>query len=108
MVPLPTRDFDRRQFESVFVAVLGDSVADDHARITDGPRDSQHFEISLGKIAERVQVKHFVFDKKKSVLRIVGSGGRADDHAGSVRAITGDTVGGAGVSAQCSQIGNGE
>lgn len=108
IMPLPASDRLGRQFESVFVAVLGDSVADDHARITDGPRDSQHFEISLGKIAKRVEVIHFVFDKKKSVLRIVGRGRGADDHAGSVRAITGDTVGGAGVTAKCPQIGDSE
>jgi hypothetical protein len=108
IMPLPASDRLGRQFESVFVAVLGDSVADDHARITDGPRDSKNFEISLGKIAERVQIVHFVFDKEKSVLRVVSRGGGADDHAGGVRAITGHTVGGAGVTAKCSQIGDGE
>jgi hypothetical protein len=108
IMPLPASDRLRRQFESVFVAVLGDSVADDHARITDGPRDSQNFEITLGKVAERVQVIHFVFDKEESVFGIVGRSGGANDHAGGVRAITGNTVGGAGVTAKCSQISDGE
>ena len=74
IVPLPARDRLRRQFESVLVAVLGNSVADNHARITDGPRDSQYFEITLGKIAERVEVVHLVFNKKKSVFGIVAGG----------------------------------
>jgi hypothetical protein len=108
IVPLPTRDCLRRQFESVLVAVFGNSVADNHARITDGPRDSQHFEISLGKIALHVQVVHLVFDKKKSVFGIVGGGRGADDHAGGVCAIAGDAVRGAGVTAKCAQISDGE
>ena len=107
-MPLSARDRLGRQFESVFVTVFGDSVADDHARITDGPRDSQNLEITLGKVAQRVQVIHFVFDKKKSVFGVFGRGRGADDHAGGVRAITGNTVGGAGVTAKCSQIGDGE
>jgi hypothetical protein len=108
IVPLPTRHCLRRQFESVFVAVFGNPVADNHARITDGPRDSQHFEITLGKIAEHVQVVHLVFDKKKSVFRIVSGGGGADDHAGGVCAVAGDTVRGAGVATKCAQISDGE
>ena len=108
IVPLPTRDCLRRQFESVLVAVFGNSVADNHARITDGPRDSQHFEISLGKIALHVQVVHLVFDKKKSVLGIVGGRGRANDHALGVRAITGNAVRGAGVATKRAQISDGE
>src|ERR1700736_2145257 len=108
IVPLPTRHCLRRQFESVLVAVFGNPVADNHARITDGPRDSQHFEITLGKIAEHVQVVHLVFDKKKSVFRIVGGGGGTDDHAGRVCAVAGDTVHGAGVATKCAQISDGE
>jgi hypothetical protein len=108
IVPLSAGDRLGRKFESVLVAVLGNSVPDNHARITDGPRDSQHFEITLGKIAERVEVVHLVFDKKKSVFGIVGSSGGADDHAGGVCAIAGDAVRGAGVTAKCSEIGNGE
>ena len=66
IVPLPARDCLGRQFESVLVAIFGNSVADNHARITDGPRDRQHLEISLGKIAQRVEVVHFV--DRKSVV----------------------------------------
>ena len=108
IAPLPAPDRLRRQFERVLIAVLGNSVADNHARITDGPRDRQHFEISLGKIAQRVEVVHFVFDKNKSVFGIVGRGRGADDHAGGVRAIAGNAVGGAGVATERSQISDGE
>jgi hypothetical protein len=108
IVPLPTRDGLGRQFESVLVAVLGNSVANNHARIIDGPRDGQHFEISLGKIAERVEVVHFVFNKKKSVFGIVGRGRGADDHAGGIRTVTGDAVRGAGVATKCAQVSDGE
>jgi hypothetical protein len=31
VLPLPTGDLDRRHLKSVFVAILGDSVADDDA-----------------------------------------------------------------------------
>jgi hypothetical protein len=108
IVPLSAGDRLGRKFESVLVAVLGNSVADNYARITNGPRNSQHFEITLGKIAERVEVVHFVFDKKKSVLGIVGRSGGAHDHAGGVCAIAGDAVCGAGVAAKRSEIGNSE
>ena len=108
IAPLPTGNGLGRQFERVLVAVLSDSVADNHARITDGPRDRQHLEISLGKIAQRVEVVHFVFDKKKSVFGIVGGGRGANDHAGRVRAIAGDAVRGAGVATERSQISDDE
>ena len=108
IAPLPTRDRFRGQFKSVLVAIFGNSVADNHARIADGPRDSQHFEVSLGKIAERVEVVHLVFNKEKSVFGIVGDGGGPDDHAGGVCAIAGNAVRGAGVAAKRTQISDGE
>ena len=74
IVPLPTSDLERRQFESVLIAIGGDSIADDDAGITDCPRDRQNFETALGKIAERVEVVHFV-DIKKSVFGIIGGHG---------------------------------
>ena len=73
-MPLPTSDPDWRQFESVFVAIGGDAVADDDAGIADRPRDCQNLETALGKIAERVEVVHFV-DIKKSVFGIIGGHG---------------------------------
>jgi hypothetical protein len=108
IVPLSASDCLRRKLESVLVAILGDSIADNHARIADRARDCQHLEISLGEIAERVEIVHFVFHKKKSVLGIIGRGRGADDHAGGVRAITGDAVRGTGVTTECSQISDGK
>ena len=108
IVPLSARDCLRRQFESVLVAVLSDAVANDDARITDRPRDGQHFEIALGKIAEIVEIVHFIFDKKKRVFGIVGRGRGANDHALGVRAITGNAVRGAGVTTKRAQISDGE
>jgi hypothetical protein len=107
IVPLATSDLDRSQLESVFVAIGGNSVTDDDAGIANRPRDRQDFETAPRKIAERVEVVHFV-DIKKSVFGIVGGSRRTDDHAGGIRAITGDAVRGAGVTTQCSQISDGE
>jgi hypothetical protein len=92
----------------VFVAVLGNAIADNHARIADGSRDGQHLEIALREITQVVQVVHFVVDKKERVLRVVGRGGGTNNHAGGVRAIAGDAVRGAGVATQRSQIRDGE
>ena len=104
IVPLPARDRLRRQFESVLVAVLRNAIAYNDQRIADRARDSEDFEIRLGKIAERVEVVHLVLNKKKRVLGIVGDGGGADDHAGGVCAIAGDAVRGAGVATKRAQI----
>jgi hypothetical protein len=98
-VPLPARHTLRHEFERVFVAILGDAVADDDHRVADRARDGENFEICLGKIAEIVEIVHFVFDKEKCVLRIVGRGRGADDHASGVGAVTGNAVRGAGVAA---------
>jgi len=58
----------------VFVAIGRDSVADDDAGIANRSRDRQNFETALGKIAEHVEVVHFV-DIKKSVFGIIGGHG---------------------------------
>jgi hypothetical protein len=68
---LTAGNLDRRHFEGVFVAVLRDSIADDDARITDRARDSQNFELALGKITERVEIVHFVADIKERVFGII-------------------------------------
>jgi hypothetical protein len=107
-VPLPTGDFDRRQPECVFVAIVGKSVANDDAGIADCARDGQHFETALRKITKRVEVVHFVADIKKRVFRIVAGRRRADDHSGGVRAVTDNAVRSGGVTAERSEIGNGE
>jgi hypothetical protein len=107
-VPLPASDFDRRQPECVFVAVVGNSVANDNAGIADCARDSQYFETALRKITKRVEVVHFVADIKKSVFRIVAGRRRADDHSGGVHAVTDNAIGGGCVTAERSEIGNGE
>lgn len=71
IVPLPAGDSDRRHLKSVFVTVLGNSIADDDARIADRARDGQNFELTLRKIAEHVEIVHFVADIKKRVFGIV-------------------------------------
>jgi hypothetical protein len=108
IVPLPASDLDRRQPEGMFIAVRGDSVADDDAGIADRPRDSQDFETALGKIAERVEIVHFVADIKKSVFGIVARSGGTDDHAGGVRAVADNAVCGGGVTAKRSEISDSE
>ena len=108
IIPLPAGNSDRRHLESVFVAILGDSVADDDAGIADRSRDRQDLEVALGKIAEHVEIVHFVTDIKERVFGIVAGGRRADDHSGGVLAVAGDVVGGGGVTAECSEIGNRE
>lgn len=105
--PLSAGDTDRRHLERVFVAVLGDSVADNDARITDRSRNRQNFELGLGKITKRVQIVHLVTDIEEGVLGIVAGRGRTDDHSGGVLAVAGDVVRGGCVTAQRSEIGNG-
>jgi hypothetical protein len=107
VIPLSARDADRRHLERVLVAVLGDSVTDDDAGITDRSRDSKSFEVGLRKIAERVEIVHLVADIKKRVLGIVSCRGRPDDHSGGVLAVAGNVVRGGCVTTQCSQVGNG-
>jgi len=92
----------------MLVTILGDAVADDNQRIADCSRDGEDFKICLRQIAEIVEIVHFVFDKKECVLGIVGRRGGANDHALSIRAITGNAVRGAGITAQCSQVDDGE
>lgn len=105
--PLPARDSDRRHLERVLVTVLGQSVADDDARIADRPRDRQHFELALSKITEIVQIVHLIFDEQERVLGIVARCRRANDHAGVVLTMAGDVVRGGGVTTERSEIGNG-
>ena len=108
IMPLPAGHTLRRELKGMLVTVLGDAVADDNQRIADCSRDGEDFKICLRQIAEIVEIVHFVFDKKERVLGIVGRRGGANDHALSIRAITGNAVRGAGITAECSQIGNGE
>ena len=105
--PLPAGDFDRRHLERVFVAVLRQSVANDHARIADRSRDREHFELALPKIAEVVQVVHLVLDEEERVLGIIARRRRTDDHPGVVLAVAGNVVRGGGVTTERSEIGNG-
>ncbi len=48
IVPLPAGDGERCEPEGVFIAILGDAVADNHAGIADGAGDGQFFKIGLG------------------------------------------------------------
>ncbi len=91
----------------MLIAIGGDAVADNDAGIADRSRDCQNLETALGKIAEHVEVVHFV-DIKKSVFGIIGGHGRTDDHAGGIHAVADNASGGGGVTAQCSEIGNSE
>lgn len=90
----------------MFVAILGNPVANDDHRIADRARDGQDFEISLGKIAKVVEVVHLVLNKKEGVFGIVRRRGRANDHAGCIGAVPGHAVGGACVTAQGAQVGD--
>ena len=47
-------------------------------------------------------------DIEKRVFGIIGRGGGADDHAGSVCAVAGNTVRGGRVTAECSEVGHSE
>lgn len=106
IVPLPAGDFYRRHLKRMFVAILGDSVADDDARITDCPRDGQNFELTLRKVAEHVQVVHFIAHIEERVLGIVTGRRRSDDHAGGVLAVAGNVVRGGRVTTERSEISN--
>jgi len=107
IAPLSAGDFDRRHLERVFVAVLRQSVANDHARIADRSRDREHFELALSKVTEIVQIVHLVFDEEERVLGIIARRRRTDDHSGGILAATGKAVGGGGVTTERSEIGNG-
>lgn len=102
IMPLPAGNLHRRQLESVFIAVLSNAVADNDQRIADRARDGQNFEIRLRKIAEIVEIVHFVLNKKERVLGIIGGSRGTDDHAGGISSVPGNAVGGAGISAECS------
>jgi hypothetical protein len=104
---LSAGDFDRRHLECVLVAVLGDAVADDDARVADRSGNSKNFELALRKIAERVQIEHFVADVEKRVFGIVARRGRTDDHSGGILTVPGNVVRGGGVTTERSEIGYG-
>src|ERR1700736_3930784 len=74
IVPLTSRYGQRRQHKRVLVAVVGDSVADDDARIAYCSRDRQNLEIALGKIAQRIEIEHLIADIKKGVFGIIAGG----------------------------------
>ena len=90
----------------MFVAIVRNPVADDDARIADCSRDAQDFEVALGEVAQGIEIEHLTADIKKGVFGIVARGRGTDDHARSVRSLTGHAIRGAGVAAKCSQIGN--
>lgn len=103
-MPLSPSDPNRRHLERVLVTILGESVADNDARIADCSRDGQDFEFTLREIAEHVEIVHFVADIKERMLGVIAGCGRADDHSGGVLAVTGNVVRGGGVTAECSKI----
>jgi hypothetical protein len=99
---------ERRQQKSVFVAVVGDSLANNQAGIADRLRDSQDAEITLRKIAKCVEVKDLAIGVKESVLGVVIRGRGSDDHSGCIGAGAGDPVGCARCSTERSQVGHAE
>jgi hypothetical protein len=59
---LPASHGKRRHQKGVTVAIGSDSLADDHTGIVDRLCDGKDFEVALGKIAKRVEIKHLVVD----------------------------------------------
>lgn len=105
--PLPALDRERREQEGMFVAVIGNSLADDKAGIADRGRRGQNLEIALGKIAQRIEIEHLVFGVEKRVRRVVVRSGRPDNHSERVAAATaGNAIGRAGISTERAQIGH--
>ena len=92
----------------MFIAIAGSSVADDDAGIADRSRDLKNAEVARGKIAKSVEIEHLAIRVKEGVLGVVARGRRTDDHTSSVATLSGDAVGRAGISAKCSQVGDGE
>ena len=89
-------------------AVGRNSLAGDETGIVDCLREGQHFEIALGKVAQRVEIEHLTAVIKKRVLGVIAHGRTADDHSGVVRAAAGVTAGVTHVATECSQIGHTE
>lgn len=92
----------------MFVAVVRDSFTDDQAGVADRFGDGQDAEIALSKIAERVEIEHLPIGVKESMVGVIAGRGGTDNHAGCIHALTGDAIGRAGGSTECSQIGNAE
>lgn len=105
--PLSAGDLDRCHLERVFVAVLGDTIADDDAGIANRSRDRQNLELALTEIAEHVQIVHFVADVEERVLGIVARGRGPNDHSGGVLSVAGNVVRSGSVATERSEIGNG-
>lgn len=106
--PISPIHWERREQKSVFVAVVGDSLANNQAGIADRLRDGQDTEIALRKIAKRVEIEDLSVDVKEGVLGVVVRGGGSDDHAGCIGTGAGDSISGARRATKCSQIGEAE
>lgn len=90
----------------MFLAVVRDPLANDEAGIADRSGHRQNFEVALGKIAQRVEIKHLAVRVKERALRVVTRGGGSDDHSGGVVTLPSDAVGRAGRPTERSQIGD--
>jgi len=91
----------------MLVSVARDSFANNYARIIDGLCHGENLEIALRNIAKCIQVKHLPIYEEECVLGVVAGGRRTDDHSGGIWTLAANTEGGAGRSAQSSQICNG-
>jgi hypothetical protein len=92
----------------MLIGVDGNAFPNDLATIVDGFGDSQHFEVTRGKIAKQVKIEHLLIDKEKGVFGIVACGRGPDAHACLVgRLLATNSTGSARRSTESSKIGNG-
>ena len=80
----------------MLVSVVGDSIANDDAGIVDRFGDGQDFEVTLRKIAERIEIEHLTVGVKERVLGVVTGERGSNNHPGGVRTLARDAVGRAG------------
>jgi len=68
----------------VFVSISRDAFANDVHAIVDCLSDRQHFEITGGQIAKKVQVVHLTLNPNERVLGSIANIRRSDDHSSQV------------------------
>ena len=90
----------------MLLAIGSDPLANDEAGIANRPGHRQDLEVALGKIAQRVEIKHLAVGVKECALGVVTRGRGSDNHSGCVVSLSGDAVGRARSSTERSQIGN--
>jgi hypothetical protein len=103
---LASIDWQRCKQEGVLLAIGSDPLANDEAGIADRPGHRQDLEVALGKIAQRVEIKHLAVGVKERALGVVARGRGSDNHSGCVVTLPSDAVGRARSSTERSQIGD--